>query len=416
MSNVIRVSGLVRYLKQSIEQDMRLRTLMVSGEISNFTNHRSGHLYFSLKDRSAKMNCVMFKTSAQHMKLPLKEGMKVIVTCSVSLYEAQGNIQLYVTKIQSDGVGDLFIAYEQLKKKLMNEGLFDQAHKKKIPLYPLDIGIISAKTGAAIQDVLSIIERRWPIAKVTMYPSLVQGEQAADDLISNIHKADRKHELILLVRGGGSIEDLWCFNSEALARTIYEASSVIVSGVGHESDTTLVDYVSDVRAATPSAAAELVTPNIEDVKQRINAHMHSLQRRMQTMLIDYKSQLNYYQQKPIFIHEDALLKDDKMRLMMNINRLSHSELFFKQQRYKLNEIALQIQHRAKVQLDKQQKQLDRNISLLDAYNPLHILKRGYSITSKEDGSIVRSVNDVEGDEALRIRFDDGIVKVKVEGE
>lgn len=416
MSDVIRISSLVSYLKKSIEQDMRLRTLMVSGEISNFTNHRSGHLYFSLKDNSAKMNCVMFKTSAQKMNLALKEGMKVIVTCSVSLYEPQGNIQLYVTKIQIDGVGDLFLAFEQLKKKLLAEGLFDAIHKKPIPPYPMDIAVISARTGAAIQDVLSIIERRWPLAKVKLYPSLVQGEQATVDLIRNVQIADTKHELILLVRGGGSIEDLWCFNSEELARVIYNAQTCIVSGVGHETDTTLVDYVSDARAATPSAAAELVTPNIVDVKNRMETQVRILETRMNTMLEDKRMQIEYFKEKPVLTSCDALLKDDKMRLMMNINRLSHSEVYFQQQRHQLNEIAQHIKHIAGIQVEQHKKQLERNISLLDAYNPLHILKRGYSITSKDDGTIVRSVHNVKKDDLLHIRFDDGIIDAKVKGE
>lgn len=416
MSDVIRVSSLVSYLKRSIEQDMRLRTLMVSGEISNFTNHRSGHLYFSLKDNSAKMNCVMFKTSAQKMNLALKEGMKVIVTCSVSLYEPQGNIQLYVTKIQSDGVGDLFLAFEQLKKKLLAEGLFDAIHKKPIPQYPMDIAVISARTGAAIQDVLSIIERRWPLAKVKLYPSLVQGEQAAADLIRNVQLADNKHELILLVRGGGSIEDLWCFNSEELARVIYNAQTCIVSGVGHETDTTLVDYVSDARAATPSAAAELVTPNIVDVTNRIETQARMLETRMKTILEDKRIQIEYFKEKPVLTSSDALLKDDKMRLMMNINRLSHSEVYFQQQRHQLNEIAQHIKHIAGIQVEQHKKHLERNISLLDAYNPLHILKRGYSITSKDDGTIVHSIHDVKKDDLLHIRFDDGIIDAKVKGE
>lgn len=416
MSDVIRVSSLVSYLKRSIEQDMRLRTLMVSGEISNFTNHRSGHLYFSLKDNSAKMNCVMFKTSAQKMNLALKEGMKVIVTCSVSLYEPQGNIQLYVTKIQSDGVGDLFLAFEQLKKKLLAEGLFEASHKKPIPQYPMDIAVISARTGAAIQDVLSIIERRWPLAKVKLYPSLVQGEQAAADLIRNVQLADNKHELILLVRGGGSIEDLWCFNSEELARVIYNAQTCIVSGVGHETDTTLVDYVSDARAATPSAAAELVTPNIVDVTNRIETQARMLETRMKTILEDKRMQIEYFKEKPVLTSSDTLLKDDKMRLMMNINRLSHSEVYFQQQRHQLNEIAQHIKHIAGIQVEQHKKYLERNISLLDAYNPLHILKRGYSITSKDDGTIVRSIHDVKKDDLLHIRFDDGIIDTKVKGE
>ncbi|MDF9823909.1 exodeoxyribonuclease VII large subunit [Breznakia sp. PF5-3] len=415
--SVISVSSLVRYLKQSVENDMRLRSLMVSGEISNFTHHRSGHLYFSLKDNDTKMNCVMFRTSASKLNLTLQEGMKVIITCSVSMYEPQGSIQLYVTKIQSDGLGDLYLAFEKLKKKLHEEGLFAIEQKKQLPSYPMNVGIISAKTGAAIQDVLSIFERRWPIAKLTLYPSLVQGESAAKDLIRNLKIADvRHHDIILLVRGGGSMEDLWCFNDEMLAREIYAMKTCVVSGVGHEVDTTLVDYVSDARAATPSAAAELVTPNIKDVRERLNLQGRNLISSITSLLEGERSQFMYYKEKPFFTHPDGLFKEEKMHLKMIVNRLRHSEVYFQRQQHQLEQMKQQMVTITTKYIDQNKERLQRNISLLDAYSPLHILKRGYSITSHENGQIVRSKNDVKKTDLIKIRLQDGIIDAEVKGE
>ncbi|MEG1702615.1 MAG: exodeoxyribonuclease VII large subunit, partial [Erysipelotrichaceae bacterium] len=246
---VYSVSTLVHYIKQSLDHDMNIQSILIKGEISNFTNHRSGHWYFTLKDNKAKLSCVMFSTNVARCPLVLKEGMKVIVSASVSMYEAAGTTQLYVNKVQVDGLGDLYLQYEQTKEKLAKEGLFDPSLKKAIPKYPMSIAIISAKEGAAIQDMLITIAKRWPIAQVSFYPSLVQGNQAVASLIECLKKAEQNHhEVILLARGGGSIEDLWCFNDETLARLIVSLTTPIISGVGHESDTTLVDYVADMRA------------------------------------------------------------------------------------------------------------------------------------------------------------------------
>lgn len=417
MSNVIKVSTLVSYLKRSIENDMHLKSIMVSGEISNFTHHRSGHLYFSLKDNNAKMNCVMFKTNASRLKITLKEGMKVIVTCSVSIYEPQGSVQLFVNHIQSDGIGDLYLAFEALKKKLLDEGLFAMEHKKPLPSYPLDIAIVSAKTGAAIQDVYAIIRRRWPIAKLTLYQSLVQGDNAAIDLIHNIKLADQQHhELILLVRGGGSIEDLWCFNDEALSRTIYDAHTCIVSGVGHEIDTTLVDYVSDARAPTPSAAAELVTPNIQDVATHLDNQYGILQRQMKTKLEDERTQLAYYQGKSFFHDATFLLKSARMQLTMNLHRLQGNQAYFQKQQYQINEIKNALKQSIQKIIHDDSNELIHRISLLDAFSPLQILKRGYSITSDSNGHIIRKIDDIVGVDTIKIRLQDGRIDAKIIGE
>ena len=255
--NVYSVSALVHYIKQTLDNDIRIQSILIKGEISNFTNHRSGHWYFTLKDARSKISCVMFSSHARRCNILLKEGMKVIVTASVSMYEAGGSVQLYVTAVRSDGLGDLFLQLEEVKKKLAAQGLFDPQKKKPLPQYPMRIGVITAKTGAAVQDILTTISRRWPLAEVVVYPSLVQGIQASGAIVENLRKADQGgHDVILLARGGGPIEDLWCFNEEAVARAVFAMHTVIVTGVGHETDTTLVDYVSDARAPTPTAAAD----------------------------------------------------------------------------------------------------------------------------------------------------------------
>ena len=269
--NVYSVSALVHYIKQTLDNDIRIQSILIKGEISNFTNHRSGHWYFTLKDARSKISCVMFSSHARRCNILLKEGMKVIVTASVSMYEAGGSVQLYVTAVRSDGLGDLFLQLEEVKKKLAAQGLFDPQKKKPLPQYPMRIGVITAKTGAAVQDILTTISRRWPLAEVVVYPSLVQGIQASGAIVENLRKADQGgHDVILLARGGGPIEDLWCFNEEAVARAVFAMHTVIVTGVGHETDTTLVDYVSDARAPTPTAAAELITPDLEEVRMNVS--------------------------------------------------------------------------------------------------------------------------------------------------
>ncbi|MEG0736267.1 MAG: exodeoxyribonuclease VII large subunit, partial [Longicatena sp.] len=221
------VATLVHYIKESLDNDFNLRSILIKGEVSNFTNHRSGHWYFTLKDAKAKISCVMFASYASRSSILLKEGMKVIVNASVSMYEAGGSVQLYVTAVQADGLGDLFLKLEQVKEKLSKEGLFDPSHKKELPMYPMRIGVLSAKTGAAIQDILTTIARRWPLADVCVYPTLVQGVQATSAIIKQLEHADaQQHDVILLARGGGAIEDLWCFNEESLARCIFAMKSV----------------------------------------------------------------------------------------------------------------------------------------------------------------------------------------------
>lgn len=435
---VYSVASLVHYMKISLDQDMNLQSILIKGEISNFTNHRSGHWYFTLKDAKAKINCVMFASYASRCKILLKEGMKVIVKASVSMYEAGGSVQLYVTSVQSDGLGDLYLQLEQVKLKLQQEGLFSVEHKKKLPEYPMRIGIITARTGAAIHDMLTTIEKRWPIAEVTLYPSLVQGSEAAPFLIEQLKQSDEdNHDVILLARGGGAIEDLWCFNDEMLARQVYKMKTVIITGVGHESDTTLVDYVSDARAATPTAAAQMATPVLSDVKNLIENYRKQLVKELNQNILIQKESLKQLQKHRYLSDPFAYIKEEQMRLAMSVKQLSYLERMEEKKKHQLQTLSTRMGQAASFLLTNEkikikekehticlalQKQNDeakhllmKNIALLDAYSPLKVLQRGYAIPYKE-GAIIKSVHDVFGGDALTLRLHDGQINVHCDYE
>ncbi len=429
------VSTLVRYLKASVDQDMRLQSILIKGEISNFTNHRSGHWYFTLKDAHARLSCVMFSSYASRSKLMLKEGMQVIVKASLSVYEAQGAVQLYVTSVQLDGLGDLYLEYEQLKQKLSMEGLFDAAHKKPLPRYPQHIAIISAKEGAALQDMLQTLKRRWPIAKISFIPSLVQGKEAGAMLCEAIQKADAlKPDVILLARGGGAIEDLWCFNEEALARCIFACESVIISGVGHESDTTLVDYVSDARAPTPTGAAELATPDMQEVTAQLYVMRRSMMQHIDKHMKNHRKQLERLKQHRYLSNPLSYTQDAMLRLAMLAKGLEHSvyrvqsmslslthlqkrlQLCLMQQKAVTNEALKQYQKRLyqgiQGTLSESLEQLQRKAVLLDAYSPLKVLGRGYALVYEKQ-QMITSVRDIKQQDTLTIRMKDGSVDVNV---
>ncbi len=429
------VSTLVRYLKASVDQDMRLQSILIKGEISNFTNHRSGHWYFTLKDAHARLSCVMFSSYASRSKLMLKEGMQVIVKASLSVYEAQGAVQLYVTNVQLDGLGDLYLEYEQLKQKLSMEGLFDAAHKKPLPRYPQHIAIISAKEGAALQDMLQTLKRRWPIAKISFIPSLVQGKEAGAMLCEAIRKADAlKPDVILLARGGGAIEDLWCFNEEALARCIFACESVIISGVGHESDTTLVDYVSDARAPTPTGAAELATPDMQEVIAQLYVMRRGMMQHIDKHMKNHRKQLERLKQHRYLSNPLSYTQDAMLRLAMLAKGLEHSvyrvqsmslslthlqkrlQLCLIQQKAFTNEVLKQYQKRLyqgiQGTLSVSLEQLQRKVVLLDAYSPLKVLGRGYALVYEKQ-HMITSVRDIKQQDTLTIRMKDGSVDVNV---
>lgn len=426
------VSSLNRYVKLMLDNDINVNSIMVKGEVSNFTNHRSGHWYFTLKDKSAKISCVMFASYACKSKILLKEGMQVIVHASLSMYEAQGSCQLFVTSVQIDGLGDLYLALEQTKERMLHEGYFALEHKKPIPLYPMKIAVITAKTGAAIQDILATIARRWGMADVRVFPTLVQGIQASEHIITALQKADEKNfDVILLARGGGAIEDLWCFNDEMLAKCIYDMKTPIVTGVGHETDTTLVDYVSDARAPTPTAAAELITPNIEDVQVQLSSYYQRLTYEITRTLKQYRQRLAILQEHRYMKEPLSYVQQRKLQLMMQVKGLDQINEKLKRQRAMLNMLTQRLNTAAQKQLQERQYHI-RNIEysllknieniqlfqqqclkektlLLDAYSPLKILGRGYAIAYKHD-EILHSTAQIDNGDMIQIRLQDGLVE------
>lgn len=426
------VSSLVSYIKKGIDHDENLVSLIVQGEISNLVKHRSGHYYFTLKDDKARMSCVMFSNFARLIHFDLQNGSKVIAFCRVSIYEASGSVQLYVNSLQLDGIGDLYLRFEQLKKKLYSEGYFEETHKKQLPVYPMDIAIISANKAAALSDCLTTIQKRWPIAKITFYPSLVQGTGASEQLIQVLQKADKKnHDVILLVRGGGSIEDLWAFNHEELAKCIYHANTPIISGVGHESDTTLVDYVSDARSATPTAAATLATPDIDEVLFNIQRLKKIFIERMKSRLDANHLQLHRYVNHPYFKNPLSYVENNQMSVDLKRNafekytkemielqsecqkrkqKIQHlSKTFIQNMNYELLTSKREMIQSIKMIENDTSKEMMKRISLLDAYSPLKILVRGYSLTQKEN-EYVRNVDDVQINDEIRTIVNDGRIK------
>lgn len=429
------VSSLVSYIKQGIDHDENLMQLFVQGEISNLVKHRSGHYYFTLKDDKARMNCVMFANFARLIRFNLENGSKVIANCKVSVYEASGSVQLYVNSLQLDGIGDLYYQFEQLKKKLYQEGYFDPAHKKALPEFPMDIAIISAKEAAALHDVKITLKRRWPLAKLTLYPSLVQGNGASNQLIETIQKADANHhEVILLVRGGGSIEDLWAFNDENLAKCIYHVNTPIVSGVGHESDTTLVDYVSDARAATPTAAAELITPDIYEVNDLLKRQRKQLVHKMENHFNKCDRELNRIQSHPFIKNPYSYIENNMISIDLKRSKIEniYSNILMNQSEIQKKKDAFQFYLKMMHQqnsnkLDEYKKNLfnmseniykdsiyeyKKRIELLDAYSPLKILLRGYSLTQVND-TYLRSVEQVNVNDEMKTVLSDGIIVSKV---
>lgn len=432
---VIKVSQLVSYLKRKLDSDGNIQQVVVQGEISNYIYHRSGHIYFTLKDEKSRMKCVMFKSYAVNLKTAFKDGDKVLVKANTSLFEASGDLQLYVTAMKLDGQGDLYLQFELLKKKLNEEGLFAQEHKKQLPLFPFKIGLVTGKNTAARSDVLTTLNRRWPVATVYEYPALVQGEGATLTVINALKYLDTLDlDVILLVRGGGSIEDLWAFNDENLARTIYTLKTPIISGVGHEVDITIVDYVCDKRAPTPTGAAEMATPNLLDVQQFLMNYQNNLKIRLNEILLHQKQRLSNMQNSYVLLHPHKLYEQKQMQLDYFVSKLEQIQNNFKIYRQKYQMISQQFHHyllshqvtqsqqliamkqkiKDLVNLKKQQIQslYTQRVELLDAYSPLKSLSRGYAIPFKDD-SVLRSVKDVQVKDKIKVKLNDGTLDVTV---
>ena len=410
------VTALTKYLKYKFDVDEHLKTVYLKGEISNFKSHTTGHLYFSIKDENSKINAIMFSANAKKIVFTPIDGMKVLVKGRITIYEATGNYQIYIDEMLEDGVGNLYIAFEQLKEKLSKEGLFDSRFKKKIPKIPSRVGVVTAQTGAAIKDILSTIKRRYPICEVILFPSLVQGEAAASDIVKNIKMAENYDLDVLIVgRGGGSIEDLWPFNEEIVARAIFESSIPIISAVGHEIDYTIADFVADLRAPTPTGAAELAVPNLVDLKKHIGQLKIRLNENVLKVINYQKLYLDslknsFVIKNPLIMYDnkkqklDSIIEKlnnilrikmnkniDKLNFLKNSYILKNSDLLYKPKRDDLNNI----------------------IEKLELINPLKVLKRGYSVVYKDD-FIINSVDNLNKSDKLKIKLSDGNVITKIE--
>ena len=385
---VLSITQLNEYIRGRMDADPLLNTVAVRGEISNYKQYPSGHHYFTLKDETSALRCVMFKGNAMRLRFRPENGMKVIAVGKVSVYPRDGAYQLYCVSLTVDGVGDLYVAFEQLKKKLAAQGLFDPAHKKPLPRYPGRIGIITSSAGAAVHDMLRILNKRYPLSKVYLLPVRVQGAQAPGEIVSAIRYANyyQLADLLIVGRGGGSIEDLWAFNDEQVALAIYHSQIPVISAVGHEPDVTISDYVADLRAATPSNAAELAVPDQDALRQSLDAQVSAMAAALTRQIKSSRQHLNALAASPALQSPTGYLEQKRQQLLLLKNRLISSQnqsLAARKQKY--------IAAAAK----------------LDAMSPLKVLTRGYSMTRKEDGTVVRSVSQTEIGERVRISLEDG---------
>ena len=409
----ISVTTLVRYLKNKLDSDEALRSVQVSGELSNFRKTSSGHLYFTLKDENSAISCVMFKSKAYSLSFVPENGNKVICSGSISMFEASGSLQLYVNTLKLDGIGDLYRQYEELKNKLFNEGLFDDNHKKVLPtLYPSKVAVLCGRDSAAMSDIKIQFNRRWPLCEVDYYPVIVQGSEGPSSMIKTLKDIDTLgYEIIVLARGGGSFEDLFCFNDERLVRTIYNLNTFIITGVGHQQDFTLVDFVSDRRAPTPTGAIEMITPNIDDVLDSIDDLSYRLNKSIDLLITNNKDKLiqlsnnKYFKDPSLLVDKVSLLLDYKIeRLKRFSNKLDNYQLQIDKE---IDRIGLLLD----IKLNKKRNELDRLNGLLKAYSCENTLKRGYALVYKDNKLINKDINN---NDKLVIETYDQIIDTRVE--
>ena len=386
---VLSVSQLNRYIKMNFDADENLANIFISGEISNFTNHyRTGHLYFTLKDDSAAVRAVMFNSSAKRLKFMPEDGMKVIARGRVSVYEASGQYQLYVDDMQPYGVGALNLAYEQLKEKLQKEGLFSEHHKKPLPPYPEKVGVITSPTGAAVRDIINVLGRRFPYAEIVFCPVLVQGEGAHLQLTDavNLFNSERAADVIIIGRGGGSIEDLWEFNDEGLARAVYNSEIPVISAVGHETDFAICDFVADMRAPTPSAAAELAVPDANELQYALSALKNRMFLNVSSGIADRRSRLEYLTSKGALKSPDEMLSNRSQRLDTAFSKMLSSY---------------------ENRIGGKKVEFISAATALSKLDPMSVLMRGFAFVSDKSGKNVYSSQALAKGDKINVRFHDG---------
>lgn len=437
-SSYLTVKALTKYIKRKFDADPHLRDVYVKGELSNVKIHTSGHIYFTLKDDETRISATMFRTQASKLKFKPEEGMQVFIRGDVSVYESSGSYQLYAQSMEPDGIGGLFVAFNQLKQKLQNEGLFNPNFKQPIPKLPNTVGVLTATTGAAIRDICTTISRRYPLCEIVIYPTVVQGAQAAPNIVRNIQLANEQNQCDVLIvgRGGGSIEDLWAFNEEVVARAIFESKIPIISAVGHETDTTIADYVADLRAPTPTAAAELSVPHQKELYQRILGSKSYLHQVMASKLALERNRLKKIQSSYPLATPERLYRPFTEKMIHLDMRLSRAgQVFIMKKNNELQKLdgAIKmfspknaIQYYGK-QLDQTTNMLTRailklltnkkesylsTIRTLEALNPLTIMNRGFSVSFKEN-EVIKSISQLSRDDEIEVHFQDGKARAKI---
>ncbi|WP_300279868.1 exodeoxyribonuclease VII large subunit [Peptacetobacter sp.] len=410
----LEISEANSYIKKILNNDPILYNLRVRGEISNFKVNSSGHVYLTLKDETSKMKCIIFKNKYDK-SLKLEDGIKIIATGYISVYERDGSYQLYINEIEREGVGKLHLEFEKLKQKLYKEGLFDEKYKKKIPYMPQKIGVVTSETGAVIRDIINVVKRRFPKVEILLYPVSVQGMNSAEEIVKGIEFFNevKKVDTMIVGRGGGSLEELWSFNEEKVARAIFASDIPIISAVGHEVDFTICDFVSDMRAPTPSAAAEIAVPNIDDLLYRLDNCKKRLKTDMYTFIDRDRNKLENTFNEINSIIKNNIVKEGKNNLKLLSNRLSKSiESKIEKEKYQLVSISDSIKNNVNQNIDKKKEQLKNSASLLHSLSPLATIDRGYCMVQKE-GCIINSIEDVNIDENLKIMMIDGNIECKV---
>ncbi|KKB37241.1 exodeoxyribonuclease VII large subunit [Bacillus thermotolerans] len=434
------VKALTKYIKRKFDADPHLTNVLVKGEISNFKRHSSGHMYFTLKDEKARVLAVMFSSANRSLKFVPENGMQVLVSGDVTVYEAGGQYQIYVKSMQPDGIGSLYLAFEQLKKKLEKEGLFDPDNKRPLPIYPKTVGVVTSPTGAAVRDIITTIKRRYPVAELLIYPALVQGEGAAPSIVAAVEQAnkDRRADVLIVGRGGGSIEELWAFNEEAVARAIRSSAIPVISAVGHETDITIADFAADRRAPTPTAGAEIAVPHLEEVLQRVADRKARITRavaeKVRRERSRYESARNsYIMRNPQSLYRqqaerldrltDRLAKEQSayaantsMRLKDLTNRLqrSHPAKKVSEARMQAERLETDLAREMQRLLKSKQETFRRQLSMLHALSPLKIMERGYSLVYNEEEKLIKSIQNVQEGERLGVQVADGKLICQIE--